>query len=71
MIASFVLIVNLPLITIIRFIVWLVFGMLIYFFYSRHRSHLQQAIALAEARNVQEGGDDATIKLPDYRPPNH
>ena len=41
-IASFVLIVSLPLITIVRFAVWLVIGLIIYFLYSQRRSHLQQ-----------------------------
>ncbi len=41
MIASLVLIVSLPLVTIIRFIVWLVIGLLIYFLYSRRHSKLE------------------------------
>ncbi len=43
-IASFVLIVSLPLVTIIRFIVWLVIGLVIYFLYSRRRSHLETGV---------------------------
>jgi APA family basic amino acid/polyamine antiporter len=42
MLGSLVLIVSLPLVTIIRFIVWLAIGMVIYFLYSRHQSNLQQ-----------------------------
>ena len=41
MIASFVLIVSLPLVTIIRFIVWLVIGLVIYFLYSQRKSRLR------------------------------
>jgi APA family basic amino acid/polyamine antiporter len=40
MIASFILIISLPIVTIIRFIVWLAIGLLIYFFYSRRHSKL-------------------------------
>lgn len=40
-IASFVLIVSLPLVTIGRFILWLAIGLLIYFLYSRHHSKLE------------------------------
>jgi len=42
MIGSFVLIVSLPPVTIIRFIVWLAIGLVIYFLYSRRTSHLQR-----------------------------
>jgi len=41
-IASFVLIVSLPLVTIIRFFVWLALGLLVYFLYSRRKSHLEE-----------------------------
>jgi APA family basic amino acid/polyamine antiporter len=41
MIASLVLIVSLPLVTILRFIVWLAIGLLIYFLYSRRHSKLE------------------------------
>jgi basic amino acid/polyamine antiporter, APA family len=41
MIASFVLILSLPIVTIIRFIVWLAIGLLIYFLYSRRHSKLE------------------------------
>ncbi len=41
MIASLVLIVSLPLVTIIRFIIWLAIGLLIYFLYSRRHSKLE------------------------------
>lgn len=40
--AALFLIVNLPLITIIRFIVWLAIGLLIYFLYSRRKSRLRE-----------------------------
>jgi hypothetical protein len=50
MLASFVLILNLPLLTIGRFIAWLSLGLLTYFLYSRHKSHLQQDITTAGAR---------------------
>ena len=40
-IASVVLIVSLPLVTILRFIIWLVIGLIIYFLYSRRHSHLE------------------------------
>ncbi|HCI79685.1 MAG TPA: amino acid permease [Ktedonobacter sp.] len=40
-IASFVLIVSLPLVTIIRFIVWLAIGLVVYFVYSRRHSRLE------------------------------
>ncbi len=38
--ASLVLIVSLPLVTIIRFFVWLLIGLAVYFLYSRHHSRL-------------------------------
>jgi APA family basic amino acid/polyamine antiporter len=41
-VASVVLIVSLPLVTILRFIIWLVVGLIIYFLYSRHHSRLEQ-----------------------------
>jgi APA family basic amino acid/polyamine antiporter len=41
-IASLVLIVSLPLVTILRFIIWLAIGLVIYFLYSRHHSQLEQ-----------------------------
>jgi basic amino acid/polyamine antiporter, APA family len=44
MLASFVLIVSLPLVTIIRFIVWLVIGLIIYFLYSQRKSHLRDEV---------------------------
>ncbi len=49
MIGSFVLIVSLPLVTIGRFIIWLAIGLLIYFLYSRHRSHLEQELTTTES----------------------
>ncbi len=39
-IASIVLIVSLPIVTLIRFVVWLLLGFIIYFLYSRRKSHL-------------------------------
>ena len=44
MLASLVLIVSLPLVTIIRFIVWLAIGLVIYFLYGQHKSHLRQEV---------------------------
>ncbi len=55
MLASFVLILNLPLVTIGRFIAWLILGLLTYFFYSRHRSHLQMEVTTAETGG-RDGG---------------
>jgi APA family basic amino acid/polyamine antiporter len=40
-IGSVVLIVSLPWVTLVRFVVWLIIGLVIYFLYSRHSSHLQ------------------------------
>ncbi|HEV2654638.1 MAG TPA: amino acid permease, partial [Ktedonobacteraceae bacterium] len=42
MLGSIVLIFSLPLVTIIRFLVWLAIGLVIYFVYSRNSSHLQR-----------------------------
>jgi basic amino acid/polyamine antiporter, APA family len=39
---SLVLVISLPLITIARFFVWLAIGLVIYFVYSRRKSHLQR-----------------------------
>jgi len=69
MIASFVLILNLPPITIVRFIIWLALGLLMYFFYSRHKSYLPHHIALAEAK-ARDEDPDATVRLPRPRNPN-
>lgn len=44
-IASFVLIVSLPAITLLRFVVWLAIGLIVYFLYSRHHSHLERHLA--------------------------
>jgi APA family basic amino acid/polyamine antiporter len=41
-IASLILFVSLPLITIVRFFIWLTLGLSIYFLYSRHASHLNE-----------------------------
>ena len=54
MIASFVLIVSLPLVTIIRFIVWLVIGLIIYFLYSQRKSHLRDEIPPLDEGTVAE-----------------
>jgi basic amino acid/polyamine antiporter, APA family len=43
-IGSLVLIVSLPWITLVRFVVWLVIGLVIYFLYSRRSSRLQQEV---------------------------
>ena len=43
-IASLVLIVSLPWVTLVRFVVWLAVGLVIYFLYSRRKSHLQRGI---------------------------
>ena len=51
-IASFVLIVSLPLVTIARFFIWLAIGLIVYFLYSRHHSKLDEDAeepALAES----------------------
>ncbi len=45
MLGSIVLIFSLPLVTIIRFLVWLAIGLIIYFVYSRNSSHLQRGAA--------------------------
>jgi APA family basic amino acid/polyamine antiporter len=46
--ASATLIAFLPIITIIRFFVWLAIGLIIYFLYSRHNSTLQKAAMSAQ-----------------------
>ncbi|GCE02835.1 amino acid permease [Dictyobacter aurantiacus] len=43
--ASLILIVSLPLVTILRFIIWLVLGLIVYFLYSRHASKLEKNYA--------------------------
>ncbi|HTI15047.1 MAG TPA: amino acid permease [Dictyobacter sp.] len=52
-IGSIVLIVSLPLVTILRFLVWLALGLILYFTYSRHKSRLasteSQSSELSEA----------------------
>ena len=57
-IASFVLIVSLPLVTIIRFFVWLALGLFVYFFYSRRKSHLEEGYV--EPENDEAVIDDAS-----------
>jgi APA family basic amino acid/polyamine antiporter len=41
-IASLILFVSLPIITIVRFFIWLILGLSIYFLYSRHASNLNE-----------------------------
>ncbi len=53
--ASFVLIVSLPLVTIIRFFVWLALGLVVYFLYSRRKSHLEEGYV------EPENDEDAVI----------
>ncbi len=54
MLASLVLIVSLPLVTIIRFIVWLVIGLVIYFLYSQRKSHLRDEVLSLDRETVAE-----------------
>src|SRR5258706_9905323 len=55
-IGSIVLIVSLPWVTLVRFVVWLVIGLAIYFLYSRRRSRLQrEAVEYEETRTVEKG----------------
>lgn len=55
-IASSVLIVSLPVITLVRFVVWLALGLVVYFMYGRHHSKLEQT--------VTEGiGDNTTLEV--------
>ncbi len=51
-IASFVLIVSLPGITLIRFAVWLVIGLIIYFLYSQRSSRLQEEAAETPGHDI-------------------
>ncbi len=53
-IASIVLIVSLPLITLARFVLWLLLGLLVYFLYSRHHSRLEEGIVEASDEGVIE-----------------
>src|SRR5579872_5661307 len=60
-IGSIVLIVSLPLVTILRFIIWLAIGLVIYFLYSRRSSNLEQEIdTMREPGDIPSGtgGDD-------------
>jgi basic amino acid/polyamine antiporter, APA family len=54
MLASLVLIVSLPLVTIIRFILWLVIGLVIYFLYSQRKSHLRDEVPPLDRTVAQE-----------------
>jgi APA family basic amino acid/polyamine antiporter len=55
-IGSIVLIVSLPWVTLVRFVVWLVIGLVIYFLYSRHSSRLQQEeVEYREADTIEKG----------------
>ena len=51
-IASLVLIVSLPLVTILRFVVWLAVGMVVYLLYSRHHSNLVDETAVVVEENL-------------------
>src|SRR5258708_34338231 len=53
-IASLVLIVSLPRVTLVRFAAWLAIGMVIYFLYSRHKSPLQHEAAASHPKAFQE-----------------
>jgi APA family basic amino acid/polyamine antiporter len=63
-IGSFVLIVSLPLVTILRFIIWLILGLIVYFLYSRRNSYLEREIdTMSEPDNVPPSRrDDDTIE---------
>jgi APA family basic amino acid/polyamine antiporter len=56
-VASFVLIVSLPLVTIIRFVVWLALGLAIYFLYSRFHSRVGRG-------TVEEEPDTPPSQIP-------
>ena len=56
-IASFVLIISLPWVTLVRFVVWLAIGLVIYFLYSRQRSHLQTGEIEMPATDVELVGN--------------
>jgi APA family basic amino acid/polyamine antiporter len=51
-ILCFALMLSLPILTWIRFIVWLAIGMLIYFGYSVRHSRLRQGIDVGETENI-------------------
>lgn len=62
--APFVLILGLPLVTIGRFVLWLIIGLLIYFFYSRHKSHLRQEVATIGIGDSDAAAGSDTIEHP-------
>lgn len=51
-IASLVLIVSLPWITLVRFVVWLVIGLAIYFVYCQRRSRLEEKLPTTESYDL-------------------
>jgi APA family basic amino acid/polyamine antiporter len=63
-VTSFVLIVSLPLVTIIRFIVWLALGLAIYFLYSRFHSRLGRGM-------VEEEPDSPPSQIPPEAGPQY
>ena len=50
--ASLVLIVSLPWITLVRFAVWLIIGLVIYFLYSQRSSHLQRGLTEPPGQDI-------------------
>jgi basic amino acid/polyamine antiporter, APA family len=53
-IASLVLIVSLPWVTQVRFVIWLAIGLIIYFLYSRRKSHLQHEASESNPKAFQK-----------------
>ena len=54
-IASGVLIASLPIVTLLRFVVWLLLGFIVYFLYSRRKSHLEEGNAETSDEEVVGG----------------